>query len=276
MPSWNDYALKKLDLLSDDLNLQLKYSTKEELKQLDKKHLLTLIESYIAENPSIDKMKYEKQIFHISDENINAYKAKETDFISKFSRINASFVTTNYDNVLEKYFNFLKKDNLLFDENYLLNPREVLHIHGDIDSSNGQNFLVTTWLDYYDLYFKNEHSDPAKSAYIQRINKFLGDLFEKNEVLIIGYSIAEIEILKFIFNKIKDKKDSSNITILVLKRDNTEKSVLHNLYQELGLNVIFLNIDDKGYSVLFDFLEKLSSEFPIDSVEFDSDITNIL
>ncbi len=272
MPGWNSYAYKKLDLVSKDLDLNFNYSTIEELKQLDKKHLLTLIDSYITQRSNIERIKYEKEIFKIKYEQIQDFRQKHATFYEKFKKINASFVTTNYDNVLEEYFGFIKKDNLELNEDYVLNPREVFHIHGDIASLLDESFLISTWLDYYDLYFEKKHIDPSKNNHINKINQFLDNLFEKNEILIIGYSLSEIEILKFIFNNIRDKDDSSNITILVLKREKTDKKVLHQLYQELGLNIICLDIDEKGYSVLFDFLEELSKEFSIDEVNYNFNI----
>lgn len=263
MPGWNGYASEKLKKVKTDKSILINHITEQELQSMDKKHLLTLINGYL--NDPKDNKKYEKEIFKSKTED----KDKHKHFIDVFKNVNASFVTTNYDNILEDYFDFYKKDNTNFDDEYLLEVGEVFHIHGDINSINEYNFLVSTWKDYYRLYFQNESDNSDFSQYAHQIRTFLGKLFNQNEVLIIGYGLSEIEILKYIFDT-REKYNNSNITIVVIKHAYADENILHKLYDELGLNTLFLDIDEKGYGILLEFLEELAQAFPQDQSEFDT------
>lgn len=269
MPNWEGYALNKMNLVFDSLNDEVYFVTKEELKTLDKKHLLTLINGYLKEE---DSKKYEKQIFKTNDERKEKLSNEMKKFIETFKNINASFVTTNYDNVLEDYFGFDKRNIFnVSQRDFRLNSHEVVHIHGDVKAIEESDRIISTWKDYYDLYFQNgklEESDMF-TKHAEAVNDFLKYLFSENEILVIGYSITEIEILKFIFQNRKYSTTNSNITIVHLKPDNAQEEVIFKLYEELGINVIFLNKDKRGYSVLFDFLEELTFAFPEDSINDD-------
>ncbi len=54
MPDWKGYAIEKLSLMSKDGMVKTNYSTKEELKQLDSKHLLTLLQVLEGGNTGYD------------------------------------------------------------------------------------------------------------------------------------------------------------------------------------------------------------------------------
>lgn len=282
MPNWTEYAERKINLLKKD-NLNINYETFEEMREMDPRVTLTIVSKLIDDDKK--ELEYDNNIFNIKDKNKEKFKYEEKDFCEIFSKINASFVTTNYDNVLEEYFDFTKRDyyEVKSEDDYILNVHDVFHIHGDIASTSSHNFMVRSLLDYYELYFQKEFEDENKKKHHDSIRETLKILFNKNEILIVGYGLSEIEILSYILEN-RTNTTISNITILYMKRKNVDQNILFKLYASLGINVIFLEIkeliDDDGkkkldYSNLFSFLKRLAKEFAVDSICYDNNIYSL-
>ncbi len=165
---------------------------------------------------------------------------------------------------MEEYFGFKKVPLGAVDNtynNYYLSRGDVVHIHGDICAEESDDRIISSVRDYEELYYKNDNEKVYLEGFERRANlicNFLKDYFKRYEILIVGYSLTESEILRFILSSKSSKND--NITVLSFKRESSDEMLLSKLYEQLGINVLFLDLDERGYNELFGFLEELANE----------------
>ena len=185
LPSWQGLAASVLEELRT--NKYLNYSEIEQLKNLDPKKQLSIAFLIAKQNK-----------YRIETEKYLNKKNRNSAVYEHLNKIGSSCVTTNYDEFLEpKFVN--KKDgsktapkaNRVFDRERmyakLLNePGSVVHLHGCIQNADSMVITTKDYLEHYDS---------------EKVQSFLGELFEKKTVLFLGYGLEEAEILETILRR---------------------------------------------------------------------------
>jgi NAD-dependent SIR2 family protein deacetylase len=257
LPGWEDYARLKLSKLISTGKIELDYATKDYYLSIAKnnpKLLLSLLHSELtrqnanlanSRKSNIDISFIEKEIFKLSDEQVSLLKREFQPFITAMKKINAFYITTNYDNVLEEVFGFEKY--VYTGEKVITQKRQVWHIHGDINNANLE--IISSNQDYFKMYYQE------KVDYYTKVRVGLREVFTKKNMLFVGYGLGEMELLQYLF----DKSEIVNPTefrhaIIETLYSNTSSELLKNYYADLGIQLITLNKDKKGYHIIHDVL----------------------
>jgi len=176
-PSWDGFASSVLDQLTPEV---IDYHERSLINSMPDPRKKLSIAKIIEEENGIN-IDY-KSIFHVANRKSDIYQ-----FINQFA---CTFVTTNYDKLIEpeisatkpdEEWRFYNIDDILRDK--LDDQGNVIHLHGCVD--NAKSMVVTT-KDYLGHYASDE------------IPKFLEYLFKKKTVLFLGYGLEETEILEYI------------------------------------------------------------------------------
>jgi hypothetical protein len=144
---------------------------------------------------------------------------------ANLSKLATTFVTTNYDDWLDKnpptafrvdeaIFQskpqntsrqiFYKRSDISV-ENLLDAPNAVFHIHG---SMHDRDSMVLTTVKYLNLY--SSHRIEGKGEPENLFLTFLQTLFRLKNVLFIGYGLDELEVLEYIVQKGLDEMPENN------------------------------------------------------------------
>lgn len=274
LPSWRDFALRYLEMIYSNSNMTLmNFKTKESLKAEETKKLLSLCE-YIGKNNLLDKQReeYYKKWFET-----NKSKVIDGRLYEKLYRLNAIYLTTNYDNALDLIAEdgpFVRDEGdesrtpevgskkVFFDINEfnkeILKPQNVIHVHGSVSDIKS---MIISYGDYIKRYGINGNlHDEKRDIY----SDFMSQIFSQKDfvVLFMGYGLEEIEILQFLFEgTIKDSKSYCNNRYLILpcfSDDYLKISFFSDYYKNnFGVSVIPCNMSEKGYNVLEDVLDHL-------------------
>lgn len=214
--------------------------------------------------------KYSKPKSNNKTEWINNYKKHENDFehyyflkiaplkknneiIDQLIKMSGFFITTNYDDQLERGFEnyFESKPNILNDVNDLtdskLPNKTILHLHGK--PVRPGVLLVSSSRSYNQLYLNNNNFKEKLRKQIQKQGSKV--------LLFIGSSLQEEEILHlFTFNEPKIKK----YALMKYRKDldQTGANLLKDYYeQEKKINIIWYG---KKYADLPIFLSILNED----------------
>lgn len=159
-------------------------------------------------------------------------------------------ITTNADCYFD---NFFIKFNVFssieqFNKENILELRHLYKIHG---TQNNQDSLIFTTVKYIERY---RNSDFIK--FLRRI--FNGD----NIILFIGYGLAEFELLEYLMLKNEtDTNQLNNFSLMPYYSYEEYKLKYENhYYNSLGIKVIPYEIDDNGYSQLYEVMKFWNSE----------------
>lgn len=212
-PSWDEFAGKVLAQLTPT---PLDYHQQRLLKSIsDPRKQLSLAK--IIEKVSQKKINYHKIFTEIDIPAENIYK-----YINRFE---CSFVTTNYDKLIEPEnvngrpeteWRIYNRSGVLAAN--LDVPGNVMHLHGCVDSP--ENMIITT-KDYLDHYSSDE------------VPAFLEHLFSKKTVLFLGYGLEELEILEYVLKSARrEPKNQFRLFILqgFFNADNWLFEQLRNFY----------------------------------------------
>lgn len=260
LPGWNEYASKKLNIIKSKGLLNIDFATEKNIRDMtysDPRFLLSLLHTQL-ERKGLDKssiLAIEKEIFDRDLLEIKKIQSENIELIEAISNINAFFITTNYDNILEQVFG-LKKFNFSKDENVICTQGMVWHIHGDINNSSIN--IVSSNQDYFKMYYQDVGND-----YYRNVRDELGRIFKEKNILFLGYGLSEMELLQYLFNKNElDGPSSLKHVIVQPLLSNTKDDLFRNYYSELGIHLVNVDMDDKGYKVIHDLIiqwaEKLS------------------
>jgi hypothetical protein len=195
LPSWKGLA----QLALKDLRKKgyLDYSEMDQLKTLDPRKLLSIVQSIAEDNKCPLDL---KQHLGVKESDKGIYKY--------LNKIGCACVTTNYDELLSPHFYKTQGGSTTaspinrvivreeFFAGHLDTPGTVVHLHGSC--SKPERMVITT-KDYL------EHYDD------KMVQHFLGQLFEKKTVLFVGYSLEEAEILEHILRRGNVKAKDSNV-----------------------------------------------------------------
>lgn len=288
IPGWREFALKYLDLVSENKNLAfMNYKTKESLKNEDTRKLLSICKFVAEENMTLS-------------ERINAYKewfkvdigkVREKRLYVKLYNLNAIYITTNYDNALDLLAKQAKtpelsiegkgldkekisvnmKGEVFYDLDKLtrdvLRIGNVIHIHGSIENTLDKNTdeLVISYEDYIERY--GRYQTDEKKIHIQNLySEFLEAVFNEDKVvLFIGYGLEELEILQYL---LYDELKKRNRIIPISNRyfllgcysdDNLKISCLANYYEyRYKVTMIPYDITENGYEKMEELLDYLN------------------
>jgi len=216
-PSWDGFASAVLDQITPGA---IDFHEKSLINSMPDPRKRLSIAKIIEEENGVE-IDY-KSIFNIDKPKSDIYQ-----FINRFS---CTFVTTNYDKLIEpeisgvkqeEDWRFYNKEDILRDK--LDNQGNVIHLHGCVD--NPKSMVVTT-KDYLGHYASDE------------IPKFLEYLFKAKTVLFLGYGLEETEILEYIL-KGSNQLGSAEKRLFVLQGFfNAEISLFEKLkkYYEQSFN----------------------------------------
>lgn len=120
----------------------------------------------------------------------------------------------------------------------------LIYLHGII--TDPSSWIMTT--DEYINYYQN---DPD-------FKNFIRNVFRNNDVLFLGYSLSDKEIL----DKIAQAKGSGKQYIMVLEeidRDRTSNVIFENELKHYGIIVVRYSIEQEGYYAFASFLAQINS-----------------
>jgi hypothetical protein len=256
-PGWQGFAMGYLDYLyNNDL---INHREKAYLKSLSARKIISISKNKIKENNL--KLPDFRKILNIDK---GHKKEKEHELYKNIYSCKAIYVTTNYDDYLDKmskgitsesYLDskenntrgksktFFRKEELLVSN---LDNGNILHIHGSIEDKGNMIGSIVDYLSHY-----QEGSE---------IPVLLKDIFNKYTVLFVGYGLEEDEILEFIVNKAAIGKDEiRHYTLMPMYKE--EENLLgfqESYYRELGIGFVPYNISKNGYDQLIDVIKDWS------------------
>lgn len=247
--SWWEYARAKLEYLRNK-----KYITDKEcssiidMKDISPRQILSICDVILKENKDI--INDEKQFLLTKEET-------ENNIYENLYRLNAVYVTTNYDNCLDELAGkdkvFYSNDEFL--ESKLFVPGNILHIHGGMKAD--QSPVITLW-DYIKRY-----------RYKSNLSNLLNVMFQKYHVLFIGYGLSEYEILEYVVNIAERESGNELRHFLLYPLRDDEKEVEHlyeKYYYQLGIQLLSYEIGPlKNYNILEDITKQLLDEITIRS-----------
>lgn len=264
-PSWRGFANQLLEHLYE--NGAIDHYEKSNLALLDPKKLLTICDIIQAEKKDIPKPDYPAFIEG------QAQPAKWQPIYKSLYRFNTIFVTTNYDQFLDKIAKgiltpppgpeapktpeqsgtstpepksfYLGKDLL---ESKLENGN-VLHLHGSLEAVDS---MIVTVSDYL------EHYKPGSNA-----QQFLEKLFQGSyRVLFVGYGLEELEILEFLVRGAAPPGAELQHFMLYPFLEEEARILDHHkrYYRELGVRLIPYSISKKGHESLIPILDKWAEQ----------------
>lgn len=257
--SWNGYVQLMLQYWSDQILGDS--SLKDSMKYIEAIHKIK--ESKISNKRKVDLL-YELLEDCIPEE----FEERKTEFEERYfiklspikqdnrilyclAALDAAYITTNYDNQIEKHLDKVKKKSILVTDMTDLYQKlqndifinTVIHLHG-VPNGNKDDFISSG-----ESYKKHYYNDNDQLSYIRRW------LTDKNVTLVfIGSSMEEDEVLSLI------PEHSSNIAIL--KTDDGEgpvgdylRKIKSDFFKEKNKTKV-LWYGDK-HSELVGFIEKL-------------------
>lgn len=252
-PSWKEFALLQLKDLREKGAINF-YEFKN-LESLDARKLLSICRNIYKEK-NIQSQSMASLLSGKSE------KLKEFSIYDDLYAFNAVYVTTNYEDYLDRAAQkpaskqtsisqataqnsvetesprsrvIMSKEQLLVSS---LSNGSIIHLHGSIhDEANA----IVTIVDYMKHY---EHD--SKPAVL------LEEIFNSYTVLFVGYGLEEYEILEFMISKSRTSKGEIKHYMLypVFRRELNLLSFQEKYYRDLGIQLIAYPIDENGYEQL--------------------------
>jgi len=251
VPRWSDLAKKLSEELFKEKIIDFasfQYIT-EEIK--DPRKQISICDNICKEKDLITISFLRKILDSSNTPNNNVY--------SLLYKINAVFITTNIDlyldNEVKNYNNKISgtsyKANVINNYNeirhyQLLNPGDVVHIHGSLINKNS---VVLTIKDYFYTY---EDNSP--------LTRFLKDIFRSKTVLFIGYGLEEYEVLDYLINSLSTNKNKEIQHFLLYAKQQQHRDFIKyekSYFRDIGIEIIEYDISKKGYVALYDKIEEL-------------------
>lgn len=271
LPSWAGMAEKQLQFLRD--KGVLNDADIDALKEsCDPKKQLSIAKLYADQQGiSGEYISEQARIFEAS--------SKPGDIYDHLNSIGCTFVTTNYDLLLNPQKPLpksgpssstpvdaprfdIKRD---FSVNHLDSNGNVVHIHGSMKNANE---MVVTTKDYLATY-----QDP-------NVRTFLNHLFHKKTVFFIGYGLEEAEILEHILRQgnAATASPTDKPRHFVLQGYKTDQTFIFNVlegyYQDsFGVKLIGFSLDENKYKqqeeIIKDWATKITMRDQLLSVDKD-------
>lgn len=281
-PLWDEFANESLKFF---LNLRkIDHSEYQQLIKLPARQKLS-----IAIGLEDDRIKIGFDEI-LEPERLNPDSKKKGDeiysYLSDFSKI---FITTNYDNWLRKPIvqtslvsdkkpastvKPIERRCLFHPDDFSINDLEentVIQVHGSVEKRNS---MVLTTSDYLKRY--SNHQINNKGTIENKYLTFLNLLFSTKNIIFIGYSLSDLEILEYVMQKgLASEKDTPSHDgleeapkhYMIMGFYSHQLAIMKSLkkyYQkEFKVELLPFSLDKKGYDQLTDVIEQLSKEIPI-------------
>jgi hypothetical protein len=276
-PSWNDLADNALKKCTKNL------AEFELLKNLAPRIKLSIACSLAKEKNQIIPF---EELLHSHDKELKNQDAN--DIYKALCGLSNFIVTTNYDRWFEKYNEqrnipnndklrkahneqpdmshsskqldipkkerYYKKEGL---ENIEISKPFIVHLHGALDDP--QSMVLTTG-NYIERYASSTDKDGNE---LNQTLVFLRELFKQKNVLFIGYSLEELEILEYVIQKTKNgNKEHFILQGFFSFQDSVSKSMERYYKNECRITLIPFCRDDNDWLQLKHVIEYLVEEIP--------------
>lgn len=302
LPTWEEFAYIHLDILKEANKID--FETYELLKKDNFRTIMSMTKDIIFADNELKEKMFEKyiEIFkidytsgNINNRNLNLENVNEDNF-DEFTRykskqerlervkkrdeifnlvyeLNLINVTTNYDDILDilaenknKEFSnvvtgeeeklqkvfYTEDDFIRINKNpEFINNGNVYHIHGSI---NEISTMIVSNEDYIKRYWSGENS----------FKNFIKNIFDNYNVIFLGYSLQELEILNYLFEGENGKLErTEKKRLLLLGCFDYEKSKLQFLneyyYKNYAIKICPFSISKNGYKSLNDIIKVISN-----------------
>lgn len=201
LPNWNGYVDELINYWVEYINNQKKQSEfikalsfiRQESNMSNKRKVdylyQVIINIFGAEWFEKHKLDFEKEKFLINNE-----KICDPSLLFSLCKLNAAYLTTNYDNNIERYLNYTHetknsvKDIDDFDKrNSIVSTNTVVHLHG---TPNGKIDRFVNSSSSYKMYYYGEH------PIIDKLKNMIGN--KKWLIVFVGVSMEEDEVLSLL------------------------------------------------------------------------------
>jgi len=258
--NYTEIQLYLYKLLNKDTNLKLKISFVEELFSIEEIPMKILYD-ILCEEIKINKPK----------EILKGVSVGEQELLKKLGNINAKFITTNFDNILQLTLG-IKNQIVNFSE-YINSRREgVIHIHGALSKANSDDFLEKITFNFESYVKKYNTTEIMKNNLFRTIIE-IDDSKTNNTILFLGSSLQESEIIGHIA---ADSKFFSKKIALMGYTSKYDYKIESQYYKKkFGVEIIGYN-SSKGHSIFGDFVKLMSAyltvDVPTDTLDFIDEI----
>ncbi len=243
-PLWNDLANDLVEHFRKEKFFD--YSLENAIRKGNYSPIqkITILSNKVGKNGNTDLVS-EKICECLKYENCNDEKAKR--IASLLFSFNSTIVTTNADQILERndinntYNTYNSVEELPSGD---IPRQSIIHLHGSIAQ---KETLVFTERQYAIKYYPDKE-----------IGKVLNKILKDNRtILFVGYSLSEFELLKYLIDPDKEKKNKRLFKLEAYYKNekDTRLKLDEAYYDELGIKLLPYFIDKKGYEALFDVLE---------------------
>jgi len=275
LPLWGELAHNLLLKCVQSKNSSFEYKDLEllENRETDSRKKITIAKNIMVKQSNGDPTNFIKEL-----ENQLKVDLKLLDETSKnnyemlpkilFDLTN-TIITTNADKVLDKELNgdsgiIYKSDD--FNSTKIGNGKNIFHIHGSINDFGTMVFSADQYLSRYS-------SGKYKS--------FLKRVFSNNNytILIVGYSLSELELLDFFVNSNKKEIHKSvGKTFLLEGYYSYESSLVDeniDYYKILGIDLVPYSKDKNGFQELVNVLDKIKKKVCEESEKTINDLSEL-
>lgn len=225
---------------------QLTLSIKQELEDFVRKGKPITAITYCRDRlKEIGQEKeYQSKIISLLQNEEKCRSAKDNPVYLQLEKLlkGSRVLQTNLDRSIQTHCNFKSYAN-----NNLPNTFQtpcLIYLHGII--TDPSSWIMTT--DEYNKYYQN---NPDFKNFIQNV-------FRKNDVLFLGYSLSDKEIL----DQIAQANESGKQYVLVLEeieRNKAFNTVYENELKHYGILVERYNIEKEGYEAFASYLAQINS-----------------
>lgn len=199
------------------------------------------------------------------------------------SRLATMFVTTNYDDWLDRMppavllpsgssssaqqlpetsrRRFCKHSEITVEN--LDIPHAVFHIHGSV---HDRKSMVLTTVDYLVRY--SSHRIDGTADRENPLLTFLEKLFELKNVLFIGYGLSELEVLEYIIQKGIEERSATNeeprhyVLQGFFSHEVQLARSLESYFRQFGIGLLPFSRDQRDWSQLAEVISRFAIELP--------------
>lgn len=248
-PLWNELALKLVEFLWEEKEIfaqELKYSVKQELENYVKAGKPITAITYCRDLfcKSGEEDRYIKKIIGwLHDEN-KYEQAKENDVYVQLRPLldHAVIIQTNIDKSIESYSKITAYTNNSLPTQIVV--PSLIYLHGIVTDPK-------TWI------FDREQYD----SFYQRNPKFvqfIKSVFQSYDVLFLGYSLGDKEILDLVA-KARSSEKKYLLVLEEIEKDKAKNLIFENDLSHYKIDVIRYSIENNGYKDFLNFLKRLNA-----------------
>lgn len=258
---WRQLANNLINVCFNTKNKQgtstcINFKEKETLSQNnDHKKTITICHYILKEN-GLEELFFSElnNAFEIKKKEEKQKDGTYLDIYKELYGLRGLFITTNADKHFDDKFaaNRIIYNIEAFDKD-TIDRTKLYHIHGCQDKRDSLIFTVPQYIHRYNH---------------KGFRKFLYKVFNHYTVLFVGYGMSEFELLDFLITKFDNEKDSDNqpkeLKHFILKPFyKGEENILsfdQFYYNQMGIQVIGFEKDERGHSQLYEVIKHWNKE----------------